>query len=82
MLNENEIFEISLGDSKIKIRVNKDKINSSEFETLTDYEINKKFITVEKVINVDLYTKSKFKEGYSDLELPLDLKTGIKIFRK
>ena len=82
MLNENEIFEISLDDSRIKIRVNKDKINSSEFETLTDYEINKKFITVEKVTNVDLYIKSKFKEGFSDLKLPLNLKTDIKIFRK
>ncbi|QXP62744.1 hypothetical protein H0I29_00640 [Polaribacter sp. R2A056_3_33] len=74
ILNENEIFQTEVNQIPIIFRVNKEKIDFSEFENLTDYEKSKRTIIIEKVNNLDLYRTSKFKEGFEDFSLLLSSK--------
>ena len=74
ILNENEIFQTEVNQNPILFRVNKEKIDFSEFENLTDYEKSKRTIIIEKVNDLDLYRTSKFKEGFEDFSLSLSSK--------
>jgi hypothetical protein len=70
-LNTYSIFTVTLESIPIVFRINKSKIDYVKFSSMTNSEQRKEKITLEKVTDLNLYKKSKFKEGFEDFEIDL-----------
>jgi len=80
LTSPNVVYKIELKNGESLIcRINHDKINYEELSNTPKHELVNKTIIVEKVISMNDFKNSRFKEGYEDYEV---LVTKIKAYAK
>ena len=71
LVSNNLIFKTNYKYGTLLFRVNTDKVNFDRISQLSLFHQRSEFVTIEKVVDYEIYVSSKFKSGFEDLSIRL-----------